>query len=254
MGSITMACVQLLRSTRSVNPSTYDEDSYGPKAARGVAKLGFSWEAMDVRIFRDFEGLAWGLENLVVQPLCVGDAVMVQEWITFDIELRMFFIEPQLCSKDGKLRTVKPAKILYTTFERVDGENKLRDFRRLQRYADSGDSHVLYSKALLSPLCVYSEHVVEREFRGDEAALAAAEQQVCRTTGSKSALKDWCQAIHLGNKLLLWLRTECAEPPTVIRFDFMVRRSGPAQAEVRSLNTCTTGLCMIQFDVTGLDW
>ena len=105
---------------------------------------------MQVRVYKDWSGLVSGLRALASQPLSVSDAVIVQEWISFDIEFRLFFIEPQApllphycpsvlsgCGAqlmvDGKLVPVAASQILYTAFERIDHESKLRDFRRLQR-------------------------------------------------------------------------------------------------------------------------
>eukprot|EP00658_Telonema_sp_P-2_P071082 TRINITY_DN60400_c0_g1_i1.p1 TRINITY_DN60400_c0_g1~~TRINITY_DN60400_c0_g1_i1.p1 ORF type:complete len:183 (+),score=36.80 TRINITY_DN60400_c0_g1_i1:311-859(+) len=161
---------------------------------------------MDVRVFDDMPGLVAGLMSLASQPLSVGDAVLVQEWIEFSCELRLFFVEPQIQSMDGKLQHVDASQILYTTFEQVDSESRLRSFRRHARH-----------------------EVLAAEFEGDQQALYAAEQQ----------------ATVLANKLLVWLRTESAEPPTVLRFDFMVRRSGPGTADVWTGEITETGACFL---------
>ena len=86
---------------------------------KGVVKLGFSWEAMDVRKFEGEAELASALRELAEQNMSLGDTVMVQEWIDFDCELRLFFVEPvleQLCAKGECSLQLSPAHILYTRF------------------------------------------------------------------------------------------------------------------------------------------
>ena len=62
---------------------------------KGVAKLGFSWEAMDVNHWRDGNTLARGLEELVQQPGNIMDYVIVQEWVDIALEMRHFIVLPQ---------------------------------------------------------------------------------------------------------------------------------------------------------------
>ena len=92
-------------------------DSARRTPIKGVAKLGFSWEAMDVRKFEGEEELAEQLQELAQQNMNLGEAVMVQEWVDFDCELRLFFAEPRLeWGHDGALVPCEPIHILYTRF------------------------------------------------------------------------------------------------------------------------------------------
>jgi hypothetical protein len=160
----------------------------------GVAKLGFSWEACDVRKWKGEENLAVALHALVDQPLCIAPSVLVQEFITFDTEIRFYFATPNAGwdADSGKPIASKPDHILYTRFCSVDEEGKMRDFERMPR-----------SQA--TKVC----------FDGDEAAAVDAE-----TT-----------CIAMAGLVLFWMQTECCEPPPFIRLDFMVKKVGAGKSK-----------------------
>merc|ERR1712151_682508 len=63
---------------------------------KGVAKLGWSWEAMDVQAWRNKQELERALPQLVEQAGSLVDFVFVQEWVDFDVEIRHFIVEPDL--------------------------------------------------------------------------------------------------------------------------------------------------------------
>ena len=59
----------------------------------GVAKLGFSWEAMDVRVYTEgAPSLAAQLDALTKQEGFFGDCVLVQEYVDALCEVRLFVI------------------------------------------------------------------------------------------------------------------------------------------------------------------
>mmetsp|Transcript_19945 Transcript_19945/g.43497 ORF Transcript_19945/g.43497 Transcript_19945/m.43497 type:complete len:516 (+) Transcript_19945:88-1635(+) len=95
---------------------------------KGVAKLGYSWEAMDVKVWQNANELQAGLSMLANQPGSLVDHVLVQEWVDFDVEMRHFVVEPDLADPS----TWKPKKIVYTVMKSVQ-DGSFRDFDRFDR-------------------------------------------------------------------------------------------------------------------------
>ena len=101
---------------------------------------------------------------------------------------------------------VKPAHYIYNRWNRIDSEGKPREFEKLNR-----------------------ERIVKEVWVGDEAAMRSAEEQTAR----------------IMNDLLVWLRGEHAEPPVIMRFDFMVKRTAPGQVSVATGEMTELGACML---------
>lgn len=99
----------------------------GP-VVKGVAKLGWSWEAMDVQSWRNKQDLERSLSSLAEQPGSNVDQVFVQEWVDFDVEIRHFVIEADLRNPES----LKPKKLIYTVFKNRD-EGSFRNFDRYDR-------------------------------------------------------------------------------------------------------------------------
>ncbi|CAD7969549.1 unnamed protein product [Amoebophrya sp. A120] len=116
------------------------------KIAKGVAKLGYSWESMDVNHWDSVKTLASGLEELVQQPGNLSEFVHVQEWVDIDVEMRHFVVLPT-----GH-KSINIEKIVYTCYE-SKSENHFSSFNRFDR-----------------------ETCLVKKFNGDEAALAEAER------------------------------------------------------------------------------
>lgn len=69
-------------------------DSNAPPQPWGIAKLGYSWEALDVRAFSGTsESLAAALKALVLQDGFFGDCVLVQRFVPALCELRLFVVD-----------------------------------------------------------------------------------------------------------------------------------------------------------------
>jgi len=130
---------------------------------KGVAKLGWSWEAMDVRAWQNKQQLSSALQELIEQPGSFMEFCFVQEWVDFDVEMRHFIVEPEL----SKPATWKPKKIIYTVFKSKES-NSFRDFDRFDRKG-----------------CLKSC------FQNDDAALADAEAQAEELIGR---WLQWLQA------------------------------------------------------------
>lgn len=116
---------------------------------QGVAKLGWSWEAMDVTAWRNKQDLTQALASLAEQPGSLVDLVFVQEWVDFDVEMRHFIVEADL----SRPETLKPKKIIYTVFKSRE-QGSFRNFDRYDR-----------------------KRCLETCFKSDDAALADAEMQ-----------------------------------------------------------------------------
>eukprot|EP01051_Picozoa_sp_SAG22_P004710 SAG22_NODE_260_length_13403_cov_57.915589_5_plen_110_part_00 len=63
---------------------------------RGVAKLGYAWEAAQVQIFRGEAELAKALYDLTRQPGCENHGVIVQDFVANHLEARCFVVRGQL--------------------------------------------------------------------------------------------------------------------------------------------------------------
>jgi len=129
---------------------------------KGVAKLGYSWEAMDVQVWNNSLDLEQGLASLAQQPGSLVDLVLVQEWVDFDVEMRHFVVEPDFARPES----LRPKKIVYTVMKSVE-DNCFRDFDRFDR-----------SGALKA--C----------FQQDDAAMAHAEEQ------AEALIVRWLQWIQ----------------------------------------------------------
>ncbi|CAE8651972.1 unnamed protein product, partial [Polarella glacialis] len=116
---------------------------------KGVAKLGWSWEAMDVTAWTNKQELTNSLAALGEQPGSLVDLVFVQEWVEFDVEMRHFIVEADFANP----QSLKPKQIVYTVFKTKE-EGSFRNFDRYDR-----------------PTCL------KMCFKNDDAALADAERQ-----------------------------------------------------------------------------
>eukprot|EP00928_Gymnodinium_smaydae_P013991 TRINITY_DN15075_c0_g1_i1.p1 TRINITY_DN15075_c0_g1~~TRINITY_DN15075_c0_g1_i1.p1 ORF type:complete len:490 (+),score=112.50 TRINITY_DN15075_c0_g1_i1:168-1472(+) len=94
---------------------------------KGVAKLGFSWEALDVKYWEKREGLETALSQLT-QTIEISDeltgqphdleALIVQEYIPHDLELRQYVV-------DGKVEGT-----VYTKFCKIKDNLEFGDFKQ----------------------------------------------------------------------------------------------------------------------------
>jgi hypothetical protein len=137
------------RASWGFGPSWWPDASRPAPVTRGVAKLGWSWEAMDVQAWRNKQELQTALSHLIEQPGSAVDLCFVQEWVEFDVEMRHFIVEPDLSNP----QTLKPKRIIYTVFKSRE-HGSFRNFDRYDR------------KACLKTC-----------FQNDDAALADAERQ-----------------------------------------------------------------------------
>jgi hypothetical protein len=103
-----------------------NESAKDVQITKGVAKLGFSWEALDVKFWKGQDGLEEALlqlteaieisEEFTGQPHDM-EVIMLQEYCEHDLELRLYVVE-------GKVE----ARI-YTKFCKIKDNNEFGDFQ-----------------------------------------------------------------------------------------------------------------------------
>eukprot|EP00746_Dinoflagellata_sp_MGD_P063420 gnl/MRDRNA2_/MRDRNA2_26639_c0_seq1.p1 gnl/MRDRNA2_/MRDRNA2_26639_c0~~gnl/MRDRNA2_/MRDRNA2_26639_c0_seq1.p1 ORF type:complete len:547 (-),score=65.41 gnl/MRDRNA2_/MRDRNA2_26639_c0_seq1:130-1551(-) len=145
-----LAALNSLAETRSAWAAPLGQEPIETaRILKGVAKLGWSWQAMDVVIWRNKTELQHALTDLLEQPGSYAEQCFVQEWFDFDVEMRHFIVEPDLSQPESLL----PKAVMYTTFK-SDKEQYLKDFDRFDRAT-----------------------CLKRYFNNDRAGLADAESQ-----------------------------------------------------------------------------
>lgn len=174
---------------------------------KGAAKLGHSWEALDVKFWKGKDGdaslqdaLFQLSQNIEINGELTGqphdnESIMVQEFIEHDLELRVYTV-------DGK-----PEILIYTKFCRIKENNEFGDFQQTSSREEAAKMWV----------------------HNDVPALQAGEDQ-CFTIA-----QHW----------LTWIMAQCCEMPPAIRFDFFIKRTGPGTAQVYTLEICELGFSML---------
>ena len=111
---------------------------------KGVAKLGYAWEANHVVVWRNEADLATALRFLTLEQAgCLTDTVLVQQWAPNDCEFRVYIV-------NGQVRHT-----IYSAWEGTDHHGLFRGLVEKHR-----------------------SECVSDWFKGDEAAFAAAEAQI----------------------------------------------------------------------------
>jgi hypothetical protein len=126
-----------LEYVRSQNPF-HDEDGkpVGPSEVnkdgikKGVVKLGWSWEARYVLIFRGEDDLNNKLTEMMTHPGCFASNCIVQEWVDFDFEMRLYFLPPVGWKVTDKL---KPTRIECNAWSGSMDNGERRDFHKLSK-------------------------------------------------------------------------------------------------------------------------
>jgi len=104
----------------------FEDWRWKPRIDQGVAKLGWSWEAMDVIKWKNAKELSENLQQLVEQPGSKMDYVFVQEWADFDVEMRHYIVWPNLKDPDS----LKSRKIVCTQFQEETERGGFTDFNK----------------------------------------------------------------------------------------------------------------------------
>lgn len=161
--SNALAALHQLSETRSAWAAPLGQDPIkGAPIRKGVAKLGWSWEAMDVMAWRNEHELQHALTYLLEQPGSYLEHCFVQEWVDFDVEWRHFIVEPDMSNPES----LKPKAIVYTVFKTQEA-GSFRNFDRFDRAT-----------------------CLSRCFNNDEAAIVDAETQALEL------IHRWLQWLH----------------------------------------------------------
>lgn len=122
----------------------------GAGLQKGVVKLGWSWEARHVWFWTGEQQLAHSMQAMITLDGCLADRCIVQEWVDFDFELRLFFFPPRGWAPPVLL---EPKHFSYTQWE-------------TKKNADSPGSFVKPSHS-----------TVLMQWQGDEVAMKSAHEQ-----------------------------------------------------------------------------
>jgi len=127
----------VLRYIRSANPLPARVDGQSSPSeinrdgiTKGVVKLGFSWEARFVSIFNDEADLAHKLGTLIDQPGCWSSHCIVQEWVDFEFEMRLYFLPPVDWDPASDLQ---PTKVECNAWSGSMENGQRRSFHKLTR-------------------------------------------------------------------------------------------------------------------------
>eukprot|EP00929_Paragymnodinium_shiwhaense_P001707 TRINITY_DN101938_c0_g1_i1.p1 TRINITY_DN101938_c0_g1~~TRINITY_DN101938_c0_g1_i1.p1 ORF type:complete len:713 (-),score=169.48 TRINITY_DN101938_c0_g1_i1:187-2325(-) len=114
---------------------------------KGVAKLGFSWEALDVKFWKGRDGLEAAIyalsqaieinEELTGQPHDL-ESIMIQEYCPHDLELRFYVVEGVI---EGAI---------YTKFGEIKPNQEFGDFHERFTHEEAADSWMDGDRAALA--------------------------------------------------------------------------------------------------------
>jgi len=183
-------------------PSNINKDGI----KKGVVKLGWSWENRFVMSFNGPQQLQAKLVEMLTIQGCLASQVLVQEWVDFDFEMRLYFLPPSLSGPGAR---VEPARV------------ECNEWGERDELGGPGNCRASFRKL--------KENQVLERWSGDADAWAMAKTQ----------------AIDTSQFLLAWLRAVNAEPVPMIRLDFMLRRLGPGKARVYFGEYCEMGACCL---------
>lgn len=199
--------IQSLREIKTEQARLRNEDvaKVDQPITKGVAKLGYSWEALDVKFWEGQEGLEAALFQLTQYIEISGsltgqphdcESLLIQEYCEHDIELRLYVVNGKV---EGKI---------YTKFCKIKANNEFGDFQ--QEFTP--------------------EPVAANWMAGDRAALDDGERQCLEITAHWMA---WIQA------------QICEIPPGIRFDYFIGRSPEKGKAIVWTLEICELGYSML---------
>eukprot|EP00929_Paragymnodinium_shiwhaense_P099318 TRINITY_DN6092_c0_g1_i3.p1 TRINITY_DN6092_c0_g1~~TRINITY_DN6092_c0_g1_i3.p1 ORF type:complete len:544 (-),score=130.05 TRINITY_DN6092_c0_g1_i3:61-1692(-) len=181
------------------------EDPSKVTIEKGVAKLSFSWEALDVKYWEKEDGLKTALfqlgqvieisDELTAQPHDC-EAILVQEYIPHDLELRIYTVNGQV------------GGCIYTKFLSIKDNKEFGEFKQKFDQQEAADSW----------------------FDGDLKSLQDGERQ-CRELTQHWL--DWIEA------------QSCETPAAVRFDFFIKRTDTPGKSAVWTLEICELGFSML---------
>eukprot|EP00928_Gymnodinium_smaydae_P081043 TRINITY_DN64621_c0_g1_i1.p1 TRINITY_DN64621_c0_g1~~TRINITY_DN64621_c0_g1_i1.p1 ORF type:complete len:545 (-),score=111.18 TRINITY_DN64621_c0_g1_i1:86-1720(-) len=183
-------------------PSSVNKDAI----TKGVVKLGWSWENRFVSTFNGEKQLQERLVEMMTQEGCLASTCVVQEWVDFDFEMRLYFLPPDSWPHPERL---EPTQIQCNAWGAPTEKSKL------------GTSRSSFSK-------LDEEKVLQRW---------------CQDTDAWAMAKE--KAIDISQMLLTYLLAADSNPVPMIRLDFMLKRLGQGQARVVFGEFCEMGACCL---------
>jgi len=202
-----------LEHIRFMNPFPVEPDETAAPSVlnkdgikKGVVKLGWSWENRFVLVWKSEEQLAQRLKEMMSQSGCLSSYCIVQEWVDFDYEMRLYFLPAGNWTAG---QHIAPTRVECNAWGHRDEESGVG--------SSAASFHKLTKEAAL------------KRWEGDEAAWESANKQ----------------AVEIGQFLLAWLMTVSAQPIAMIRMDFMLKRTGPGKARVLFGEYCEMGACCL---------
>eukprot|EP00929_Paragymnodinium_shiwhaense_P112433 TRINITY_DN80693_c0_g1_i1.p1 TRINITY_DN80693_c0_g1~~TRINITY_DN80693_c0_g1_i1.p1 ORF type:complete len:555 (-),score=117.54 TRINITY_DN80693_c0_g1_i1:39-1703(-) len=203
-----------LEHIRRINPHQVDEgDPPCPSEInkdgikKGVVKLGWSWENRFVSDFVGPQQLQAKLTEMLTQEGLTASQCIVQEWVDFDFEMRLYFLPAGEWTADAVPH--QPTRIECNAWGASTGKNQL------------GQSRASFSKV--------SHDAAIKRWEGDVEAWEDGKRK----------------ATHISQLLLAWLLSANAEPVPMIRLDFMMKRTGPGKARAVFGEFCEMGACCL---------
>jgi len=175
---------------------------------KGVVKIGWSWENRFVSVFNNESELKSRLMTMMGQKGCLSSSCIVQEFVDFDFEMRLYFLPPVQWRPGMR---VEPRKIECNAWGERSDESKM------------GSSHASFSKV------------------SEQDALTRWDNDVECWEKSKK------EAIDVAQLLLTVLLASNAKPVPMIRLDFMLRRTGPGKPRVVFGEYCEMGACCLNW-------
>lgn len=202
-----------LEHIRSMRPfKTAPDEAPAPSAInkdgikKGMVKCGWSWENRFVLSFNSAKQLETRMSELMGLPGCLASCCIVQEWVDFDFEMRLYFLLAEEWLPGARL---DPRRI------------ECNIWGQRNENAQAGSPAGSFSKL------------------SHEQAIAFWEQDVAAWEDAKA------KAIDISQFLVSWLRVVNAQPVPMIRLDFMLKRVGPGKARVFFGEYCEVGACCL---------
>lgn len=122
-----------LKRLEAIRQTSVFSDSGGPSVVnkevlkKGAVKIGWSWEAKYVWFFNSPNELASCLYEMIRLPGCLSDTCIVQEWVDFDFEVRLFFFPSRDWAPPAILH---PKHYEYTSWSTGAGARKPGSFTK----------------------------------------------------------------------------------------------------------------------------
>lgn len=214
VGEAARHALQTLEHVRKICPFPCGPDEPPAPSAvnkdgikKGMVKVGWSWENRFVLSFSTPKQLQERMLEIMTLPGSMASYCIVQEWVDFDFEMRVYFL---LGSEDWA-----PGAVLEP--RRVE----CNIWTSRNERATAGTPAGSFSKL--------SHEQAIAHWQGDTEAWEDAKKQ----------------AFHISQFCLSWLRVVNAQPVPMIRLDYMLKRLGPGKARVTFGEYCEVGACCL---------